>query len=627
MFTQLHNKSRLTRYYQRTSVAVVALFATMSLTVPGTAVAQNLPTTNIELPIPGVMVQASPEFTPALISGLRVYPDNPLMFDFIIDKGDEALEGAQLQAASKRLIKYFLASLTIPEDKMWVNLSPYERQRIISAELQVTEMGRDLLNMDYLLKQLTASLMYPEDQLGKDFWERVKAKALQQYGSSDIPMNTFNKIWVVPADALVFEADGGAYVVESRLKVMLEEDYVALEKNSVRPAFMTAADEKAVSGITSDVVREVLIPEIEKEINTGRHFARLRQIYDAMILATWYKQNLRDTLLGQVYVDRARMKGIDEIDEAMKDRIYRQYLEAFKVGVYNYVREDYDASLDMVIPRKFFSGGAAMNVSDVFRRQTAVAELDLNQFARFLTLLDSAKLSDPSRQQVIARIQALEAADRARIMELVQSRAIPDAGIARIVEVQISLLENAPVDVDALADAAILNVETRPTQTVTLGSREARPEDVLGAIAEVRRMLSGTLPVIDVPTYPIPQQTRPKLLLATVTEGARGVLKSTRWRNFEALMNELGDELGIFIYTDFTGTDFAGSPVERTFQLTDMDGKIADPAAVGTAFYADLPEDPDAVAELVSRINIQLDSLEATSRAVLDENMAELIAP
>ena len=630
MFTQIHNRSVLTKYYQRLSLAVTVLFTVMSLTVPGTAAAQNLPTTNIELPIPGVMVPASKDYTPALIRGLRVYPDNPLMFDFVIDKGEDLLDGDELQTTSQRLIKYFLASLTIPEDKMWVNLSPYEKDRIISPELEVTAMGRDLLGMDYMLKQLTASLMYPEDKLGRDFWDRVKKKAMQEYGTSDIPMNAFNKIWVIPAAATVFELDGTAYVVESRLKVMLEEDYFALAKHGERPRFMSERDEKVVSGITSGVVRDILIPEIEKEINQGRHFAKLRQIYDAMVLATWYKQNLRDSLLGQVYVDRARMKGIDEINEAMKDRIYQQYLDAFKVGVYNYVREDYDASLDTMIPRKFFSGGASMNVSAVFRAQTAVAELDLDQFVRFLTLLDSGRLSDPSRQQIIARIQAMEAADRDRIQELIQRRPIPDAGIARIVEVQISLLENAPTELRELADAAVLGEqpEAQSIQTVTLDNRQLRPEQVLATVAEVRRMLDGAAPVIDVPMYPMPNQSRPKLLLAAIREGkGDNPILNARWRDYEAIMNALWDAAGIFVYKDFTGSDFEGTPVERNFALGDVGGKIAAPAEMGTAFYVDLPQDPEAVDDLISRINIALDSFEAEARAVFDQNLAELMSP
>src|SRR5262245_51179995 len=77
-----------------------------------------------------------------------------------------------------------------------------------------------------MLKQLTASLMYPEESLGKKFWEKVYQKIYQTYHITDIPVDTFNKVWVIPEHATIYEHDMGAFVVESRLKVLLEEDYV-----------------------------------------------------------------------------------------------------------------------------------------------------------------------------------------------------------------------------------------------------------------------------------------------------------------------------------------------------------------------------------------------------------------
>ena len=124
----------------------------------------------INLPAPGSMVPLSPNFSPLLIKGIRIFPENPLRFDFIIDTGDTQLPHDQLKEESTKLIKYFLASLTVPEDQMWVNLSPFEKERIIPEQFGQTEMGRDLLAQDYLLKQITASLIYPENDLGKAFW-------------------------------------------------------------------------------------------------------------------------------------------------------------------------------------------------------------------------------------------------------------------------------------------------------------------------------------------------------------------------------------------------------------------------------------------------------------------------
>jgi len=87
----------------------------------------------LRLPAPGVMVHLSPEFNPPILKGIKVHPDNPFQFDFILDQGDSFNSNSKtpkqgdLKLEATKLIKYFLASLTIPEDDLWVNLSPYEK--------------------------------------------------------------------------------------------------------------------------------------------------------------------------------------------------------------------------------------------------------------------------------------------------------------------------------------------------------------------------------------------------------------------------------------------------------------------------------------------------------------------
>ena len=178
------------------------------------------------MPAPGAMVNLSPVYTPAYLKGIVIHPDNALQFDFLIDKGQGNLTEAQKKQEYKKLIKYFLASLTVPEKDQWVNLSPYEKGRIIESDFGKTEMGRDLLAQDYLLKQITSSLMYPESPLGKSFWAKVYKRAYKEYGHTNIPVNTFNKVWIVPDEAVVYESGNTAYVVKNHLKVMLEEDYL-----------------------------------------------------------------------------------------------------------------------------------------------------------------------------------------------------------------------------------------------------------------------------------------------------------------------------------------------------------------------------------------------------------------
>ena len=184
------------------------------------------------LPAPGGMVQLSPAFSPAVLKGIKLDPKNTFRFHFFVDRGDTRLSQEELKNESSKLIKYFLASLAIPEKDLWVNLSPYEKDRIVPQEFGQTEMGRDLLAEDYILKQITASLIYPGSQLGKAFWKKVYARAQAKYGTTNVPINTFNKVWIVPEKAVVYENGGVAFVLENHLKVMLEQDYLSLQKHT-----------------------------------------------------------------------------------------------------------------------------------------------------------------------------------------------------------------------------------------------------------------------------------------------------------------------------------------------------------------------------------------------------------
>ncbi len=369
------------------STAIAVLFTFMVSPISGYA--QDL----MWMPAPGVRVSVSPEFTPPTIKGLTIHQENPLLFDFIIDQGDKPVPADEKKEEYRRLVKYFLASLTLPEKNMWVNLSPYEKNRVIADDFGKTEMGRDLLSQDYILKQLTASLIYPEEELGKKFWDKVYKAAYEKYGSTDIPVNTFNKVWIVPDEAVVYESGNTALILRSHLKVMLEEDYLSLQNNSLSQTLgtdqMAQEDVSKVSAISSKVVREIVLPAIEKEVNEGKNFALLRQIYSGMVLATWYKKALKESLLGKIYVDQGKVKGVDQKDAEANQKIYEQYVEAFKKGAYNYIKEDYDEYSKETIPRKYFSGGFSPemnvvvvgpdNVPSTFRESLESFQGGLNQ--------------------------------------------------------------------------------------------------------------------------------------------------------------------------------------------------------------------------------------------------------
>ncbi len=316
--------------------------------------------------------------TPAHLTGMVVDLQDPFRLSFIADPGD-MVRSASVRKEYERLIKYFLASLAIPEKDQWVNLSPYEKDRIIPDGFGLTVMGRDLLAQDYLLKQITSNMIRPDTVLGNGFWDKVYALALDKFGTTDVPTDVFNKVWIIPDRAVIYEKNNAVYVLEHHLKVMLDSDYLAMKNNAmltrghgsagdVSPSTLPgelALDTNPTEGVNrapvtddmvKDIMRQVIIPALEKEVNEGGGFALLRQIYGGMLLATWYKRALKNSLLGQIYGDRSKVKGLDH-DPAENQKIYEQYVAAFRQGAFNMIKEDVDALTQEVVPRQYFSGG------------------------------------------------------------------------------------------------------------------------------------------------------------------------------------------------------------------------------------------------------------------------------
>ncbi len=351
----------------------------------------------LDLPQPGSKVELSQPFQSPVLKALIIHPENSMRFDFVMDKGNSILPAANQKTEFTRLIKYFLVSLTMPEKEMWVNLSPYEKDRMIPTVFGRTEMGRDLLAQDYLLKQITATLMSPDKEPGKTFWAKLYKESREKFGTTNIPVNTFNKVWIVPDAADIYESGNTAYILRSHLKVMLEEDYLSLSKHVSKGSTLsqtsviaspqgeaiskitTKSNEIAtrptvarndVNAIGSQLIRQTILPTLEKEVNEGQNFALLRQIVNSMVLATWFKAALRTSLLGKIYMDRGKVVGLgiqkhgspiktfgDDIDSMDVNVIYQRYLKAFKKGVFNFIKEDHDTLTGETIPRKYFSGG------------------------------------------------------------------------------------------------------------------------------------------------------------------------------------------------------------------------------------------------------------------------------
>ncbi len=206
-------------------------------------------------------------------------------------------------------------------DEIWCNLSAYESNRMLPGVLSDTELGRDLLDQDVMLKGLTASLLHPDNHVGREYWKEASNRIAGYLGTSFLPISIFQKVWIKPAEAQVYETKmpesfqesdaeilkilstergNFAYVTKAMLGVHSEEDIVALQAYMSHQNFplsgVTTEQQQKINEIAVATFREVVIPVIEEEVNERQNFRKLRQIFASCILSKWF----RDTFSGRV---------------------------------------------------------------------------------------------------------------------------------------------------------------------------------------------------------------------------------------------------------------------------------------------------------------------------------------
>lgn len=307
------------------------------------------------MPVAHELLITTKPYAPPMLQGMLFDDQDPLNLRFILSHGDAPLEGAEWRAVVDDQLSYFFAGLTIPEKDLWVNLSPGEADRILPTDLGKTELGEVMLAQDLYLKQLTASLLHPENPVGQAFWAKAHQCAQGQLGTSEIPVDTFNKVWITPDEVAVYVDEGRVYITTSQLKVQLADDYWRTkgEASEVSDSDM----EDKTRELSHQVMRDVVLPALTREVNEGRHFAPLRQVFHAMILARWYKDRLLAGQQAAWLIDQKKTQGVQSNWEGFSQDIFGAYQHIYQNGLYEVIHEVYDPLTHSVVPRKYFSGG------------------------------------------------------------------------------------------------------------------------------------------------------------------------------------------------------------------------------------------------------------------------------
>ncbi|MCM8771378.1 MAG: hypothetical protein NC936_05930, partial [Candidatus Omnitrophica bacterium] len=275
-------------------------------------------------------------FNPPILRFLSVNHDNPYnYFNFLLDKGDSHLTTANLNKEAEKLLTYFKIGISLPNENFWVNLKPQDKDNILPPELEKTDLGKVLLEADLRLKKDAARILHPQHPKGKIFWERL----FQELGNN-IQINTQNRLWIVPDKAQIWQVEDGVLIVEATLAVMLENEYL---KKSPQDKVQASAEA---------LMKEIIIPELTKEINTIQAYAELRQVYNALILAQWFKQQYRGKEAPlAANIDRGLTEDLISKTSWYKENIWQEYAKSLKQG-------EYKANIPQgQVQLQYFSGG------------------------------------------------------------------------------------------------------------------------------------------------------------------------------------------------------------------------------------------------------------------------------
>lgn len=282
-------------------------------------------------------------------------------FEVLLDKGDiKNSKTPELENSTKALLSYFLIGVTLPDEMFWVNLRPDSEDQTIDPWLEKTDVGKIMLEADLQLKKDTALFTSSQTPEGREYWDNLYKKAADLYGYDNVTISTLTRPWIVPGEIIVRESKDSAYVYKAILKVMLEQDYL---KDSATYNFKDERS-KALNEYSSQLIRELIIPKLTKEVNSSKRYAALRQVYYSLILSRWFK--LRFTGKTGTYASLINSRNLTNLTSQepwIKTTYFKQYQKSFQDGEYN-IKESVYTPTGQVI-RSYFSGGINVTSSAI----------------------------------------------------------------------------------------------------------------------------------------------------------------------------------------------------------------------------------------------------------------------
>lgn len=238
------------------------------------------------------------------ISGMRLDKDG--LIDIL---WESPVKGANPSREERAMnVKFFLSALALPDDSLWVNLNAGLRDtQILGSGLNFLELGKVFLAADVELKKDVKRVF-----VDSGFLDDV----LDEAGvGGDFEWQVAPRFWIVPGRIEIVESPSEMVMKRCELKVMAD----------VRGA-------GEFSDFIKRKVNQMVVPELEKIVNSDERYMPLRQAVRAIVAAMWYEEKMQGKkgVFSQI-IDKGVVGGLKAAPWSRR-QFLDEYLRLYKLG-------------------------------------------------------------------------------------------------------------------------------------------------------------------------------------------------------------------------------------------------------------------------------------------------------
>lgn len=229
-------------------------------------------------------------------------------------KAEGASPGIDIANSTSISAAALMTGLAVSDNKLWVNLNPWEPDRVIDEKLRKSDVGRIMLEADLQMKRDFSNYDNPcNNETGEIMWNLLdnKREALVQQCMKKFPgeikedgnviFAPVTRHWITPDKVYAYFNGTKIFIINSTLTINSEsaanhssfqvkdQKIETLSKGCLEELNKSA---KEFGEYAKEMSDRMIYPYVVADINNGEKYEDLRNVYIALALAQWYKSRI-----------------------------------------------------------------------------------------------------------------------------------------------------------------------------------------------------------------------------------------------------------------------------------------------------------------------------------------------